>query len=626
MPNYDASPKDLERPHIIDAPARLQLLGDVNQILDGLISGESLGISFIDLDEQMAPGPPPLTRYSPVVDAEGKVSAEIPGINLLRPYLEIPFLSSEIEPSLVPVSLSEHQVKAAKALFDRRALLLADDPGTGKRAAICVALTNLFQQGEVERALILCPEWAGRQWLGALHIWAPSIASIFVRGGSECREVGWYNRAHVYLADYQTFAEDIENKLLTIGELVFDLLVLDGINSIRNQTRQITTALKLVHADKRWALAGSLPSDPEGWLNVFSLLTPERVGDAIGLTLPDIEKRFFPFMLRRSRTDLMEALPRLTRHEVWLDLDSRQAQAYQEALREERDRLSKLGGAVTRNHVMTAINRLKKTSNFTQDWLDGVKVRALVDLIEDLSSSGAKIVVFSQYTEEGLDRLRPALEAYGVLSLYEETSESERSRILEAFRKDTQWHVLLMEMGARTNGDPLPEVTYILHFDHNWNPAIRRRAELDINPTIRPSMPLDIYEFWVADTIDEEIYALLADRGLLPRMMPDEPQPVDIEEKLTVDDWLKEVLDVPPPPEPVLGVTMPISSEVQPPSVEPAEGDILLLPSEVEDEEIVAAEDQLIDRAEEEILPLPTELEGEDILAAEEQPPSVEPI
>jgi len=628
VPNFDASPEGLERPDIVDTPTRLQILGSIEQILDGFMPSESQCISFIELDEQTAPGPPPLTRYSPVIDAEGKVSAEIPGIHLLRPFLELPLLSSEIEPSLVPVSLSEHQVKASKALFDRHALLLADDPGTGKKAAICVALANLFQQGEVERVLILCPEWAGRQWLGALNRWAPSLASIFIQGERECREVGWYNRAHVYLTDYQTFAEDVENQLLAVGELVIDLLVLDGINSTRYQTRQITTALKLVGADKRWALAGSLPSDPEGWLYIFGILTPERVGDAVGLTLPDVERRFFPFMLRRSKADLVEELPRLTRHEVWLDLDPRQAQAYQEALREERDRLSKLGEVVTRTHVMTAIDRLKKTSNFALDLLEGVKVRASVDLIEDLSTSGTKIVVFSQYIEEGLDRLRPALEAYGVLSLYKETSESERSRILEAFRKDSQWHVLLMEMGASTDGEPLTEATYILHFDHSWNPAIRRRAELCLNPSLGPSMPLNIYEFWVADTIDEEIYALLAERGLLHPMMPDETQPADIEERLTLDDWLREVLDVPPPPEPVLGLTMPISPEVKPPSAEPVEEDVLSQLGEVEGEDVVTSEVQppSFEPAEGEILLLPTKAEGEDIIAAEEQSPSVESI
>ena len=211
-------------------------------------------------------------------------------------------------------------------------------------------------------------------------------------------------------------------------------------------------------------------------------------------------------------------------------------QAYQEALTDERERLSKLGEAVTRSHVMTAIDRLKKASNFAQDWLDGVKVRALVDLIEDLSSSGAKIVVFSHYIEEGLDQLRPALEAYGVLSLYKETSDSERSRILEAFRKDAQWHVLLMETGARIDGEPLPEATYISHFDHSWNPAIRRRAEIRLNPSLGPIPPLNIYEFWVAETIDEKIYALLGERSLLPHLIPDDTQPDELEEKLTLDD------------------------------------------------------------------------------------------
>jgi hypothetical protein len=95
-----------------------------------------------------------------------------------------------------------------------------------------------------------------------------------------------------------------------------------------------------------------------------------------------------------------------------------------------------------------------------------------------------------------------------------------------------------------------------------------------------------------------------------------------------LDDWLKEVLDVAPPPEPVLGLTMPISPEVQPPSAEPIEEDVISLPVEVEGEDIMISEVQppSVEPAEGDILLLPTEVEEEDFIAAEEQPPSVEPI
>jgi len=139
-------------------------------------------------------------------------------------------------------------------------------------------------------------------------------------------------------------------------------------------------------------------------------------------------------------------------------------------------------------------------------------------------------------------------------------------------------------------------------------------------------------------------------------LIPDDTQPDEIEERLTLDDWLKDVLEVPPPPEPVLGLTMPISPEVQPhleepieedvislpvevevedimtpevqpPSFESVEGDILLLPTDVEGEDTIAAEEQspAVEIAEEDVLPLPIEPEEEDIETLDSQPPPVEP-
>jgi hypothetical protein len=647
----------LEPPELIDTHARLDEPEGVGQMLEDFDPGETQGGSFVTSDLQQVKGPPSLSRYSPMIDHDGQVVTGIPKlVDMLRPLFGTSILSAEAMPSFFPVAPADHNLEAAKELFDREALYLADDPGTGKRIAASLAITDLFQQRLVRRVLILCPEWAGRHWVGVLNTWASNLECVFIQGEDELRELGWRSRAHVYLSDFQTFTEDVEKKLLAGRGLIFDVIVLDGINHIRYQTKNISSALKLVSSGRRWALTGSLPHDLQTWLFVFGILTPVRARDAIDLTLPDIEKRFLPFVLRRSKADLVGILPQEKRHEVWLDLDHRQAQKYQEVLTEERDRLSKLGEAVTRTDAMNAIDRLKQVLNFAPDWLDGVKVRALVDLVEDISSSGAKIVVFSQYIEDGLDRLRPALEAYGVLSLNKETLKSERDRVLEAFRQDPQWHVLLMEMGTRTDGEPLTEATYIAHFDHNWNPVVRRRAELRLNPLLGSNTPVNIYEFWVADTIDEEIYSLLAQRGLLPGLLSDDTQPAELEGRITLEECLSEVLDMPPPPEPIPGIEIPIAPQVQPPSdelveegilplrtvdeeeervitevqqpsTELVEGDILLLPTEVEEEEAIAAEAQppLTESAEGEILPIIAEVEEEEAIAAEAPQPSAEP-
>ena len=546
VPLIDYDPGKLISPEITTWPVQLPDSDTGYQMLEAFGPGLPQGGRLQPDVEIPKDGPPPIARsYKQIEEEGGYKRIEPPSlVDFLRPQLEPPVLPSDPTLSVLPKRLRDDQLECVKALIDREALLLADDPGMGKQIAVCVALTDLFRRGGARRALIVCPEGTRRRWIGNLNHWAPDLLLTVVDGDNMQRQLDWDTQAHIYLTDFLTLTNDIESGFLAKEELAFDVLVLDNLLTVRFQTREIESALKRIHGERRWALTGALPGEPEGWLYLFGLLTPDRVGSATGLTLPDIQKRFLPYVLRRTKVELADKLPHQMRHEIWLDLDEHQVQAYQEVLEEERDRLAKLEGSVARTHLAAAVDRLKQVCNFTPELLDSAKVRALVDLVEEVSASGTKIVVFSQYRENGLDRLRPVLEAYGTLCLQTDIPENQRNKILEAFRKETIWHVLLMEMGARTDGEPLTEATYIAHFDHGWNPAIRRRAEQRLHPSLGPGVPVNVYEYWVADTIDERIYALLAARDLLPRQMPVDTQPAEIEERLTIDDWLRDILEV----------------------------------------------------------------------------------
>ncbi len=194
--------------------------------------------------------------------------------------------------------------------------------------------------------------------------------------------------------------------------------------------------------------------------------------------------------------------------------------------------------------------RLKRTSNFAPESLSGAKVRALVDFVEQIAAADSKMVVFSQFSEGGVDLLQPVLEPYGVLKLAKAAPDEQRVKVLDAFRAQEHWHVLLLEMGTRTGDEALVEATYIVHFDHQWNPAVRVRAEMRLHPQIFRAIPLNIYEFWVAGTIDERIYALLSEKGLLPSDVPEETRPAELEGRISLDDWLHRILEIPSGKEP----------------------------------------------------------------------------
>ncbi len=438
-----------------------------------------------------------------------------------------------------PRALRPYQIEAVHQLHSHEGFLLADDPGTGKTVTACAALQVLFQSRQVRRTLIICLEGGARHWATHLSTWAPGLAVTAVHGD-------WQSPADVFLVDYDSLAADLDAGRLTPETATFDLIVLDDVHALQRRAGQPQPMLDRLTAKRRWALAGALPREAGEWLTIFGFLTPDRGLRASEITLPNLTRRFLPDTLRRTKAELVDQLPRLTRDELWVDLDPRQSDAYEAILLEERERLSALGAAASRSHLEAALHRLHRACNFAPGSLDGCKVRPLVNVVEDIVSAGAKVVVFTQFHGRELEDLRRVLEAYGAVVADSEGSEEEQSQALQRFRTEAGLHVLLADDHLRPSGGPLVEASYIIHFDHSWNPAVRRRAETRLHPDPGPVVAVNVIEFWVADTIDERLHELLAERSLLPADLPHDVRAPLLEDRLTPADLMQRVLQVPP--------------------------------------------------------------------------------
>ena len=544
---FDAGVVSLPSLEIKLAASVLEKLSESKDWLDRFPEIGPYGGLFTDRSSYDDSGPYPIRRsYRPVWEQGHSLVVDAPTrLELLQPLLEPSVITPETSTLVLPHPLRKEQLEAINALHGQEAILFADDVGVGKSVAACVAMTALIQKGEVKRVLIATTKGGLRTVARTLAEWAPGVITNVVHGQPEIRVLDWETRAHVYLTDYETLAEDLDSSRLDGDELHFDLAILEGVHTTGLHFQQFPGPLIRLLADRRWALAGALPDDSEDWLALFRFLTPDKVEGTGGLTLPDVRRRFRPYVLRRTKAELADELPRIRRQEIWLDLDPAHMRAYEEVLAQERHRLSKMGSAVTTAHIHSAIDRIKEASNFPGDSLNSVKVRALIDLVEQVAAAGSKIIVYTHFEESGLQRLQPVLEPYGVLILDSGVDEERRAKILDAFRNQEHWHVLLMEMGVRTDGEALVEASYIAHFDHSWNPAHRLRAEARLYPDIFTAIPVNIYEFWIAETIDERLHRMLAHRGLLPGDVPQGTKPSDIDDRLSIVDWMDDILEVP---------------------------------------------------------------------------------
>lgn len=463
---------------------------------------------------------------------EGDLSRLVP--------LFLPPVLPEGEEAAAGGEIPPYQRQAVERLTANTAFLLADDAGTGKSASICLALAALFRGRQARRALVVCPKASRRHWLEELTRLASGLSVHLVRGDRRARDHMWRTGAHVLIADYQVLAEDIARGSLADERLHFDVLVMDQLSSVSRRSALVADSLTRIDAGRRWGLSGALPSEAADWRAMFHLIDPKRVEPVVERSLPILRDRFLPYVLRRRKTDLASQLPKVSRQEVWLDLDEGQAVAYREALAEERHRLGQLGGSATLTHIRAAVERLQQVCAFAPESLDGPKVRGLVDLMEEVSLAGGKVVVFSQFPHTVLDRLVPILEAYGAVRLQAGTAEAEQEEALESFRGRPDRRILLADIAAARLGPVPVEASYVVHFDHDPRPERRRQLEAQLFPEIGPRPPADVYEFWMAETIEEALHTLLVERGALGA-----GSSASALATLTVEDWLDRVLEIP---------------------------------------------------------------------------------
>jgi hypothetical protein len=479
-------------------------------------------------------------------DGNGRVGGEeVPtnraALRQLWALLDLPYLASNGSRDSALDGLAEYQREAVQAFLERPALLLADDPGTGKTASICVALAGLVQDRRARRALLLTPRGRQLHWLRHFEEWAPGLYIGRINGPRAEAGRLWSEPFHVLMCDYARAAEEL-HRWRSSREGGYDIVIADSLLSAMHRTPQGVQALSTVKSPRRWALAGGTPARTEDWRALLHFLLPdEPIGhDASSIELQEMAASS---LLRRTKLSLADSLPARGRRELWLELDGPQLDAYQAALAEERHMLAQLGESVTRTHIDSALGELNRATAFAQGSLDGVKVRALTDLMEAINAAGDKAVLFSQYRHRSIEPLLQALHAYGALLLPETANEAERASILATFRRDYKRRILLAHLDARSDGERLP-ASHIIHFDIDWNSARRIRAEQRFFPQLKPDVPLTITEFWVAGTHDAGLHDLLAEKGVLPSDLPQGTQPAELEDRLTIDEWLTRVIGV----------------------------------------------------------------------------------
>ncbi len=398
--------------------------------------------------------------------------------------------------------------------------LLADEMGLGKTIQTLALIAGSKQQSLPD--LVTCPASVVPVWVREAKERFPQIKvrilnkeNQFTVGEKPCLWVASYTqlRRHRHLLD--------GNK--------FRYAILDEAQLIKNPKAKVTQACLSILADNRLALSGTpIENSALDLWTIFRFLMPgllggrkELEGDLIAdpeATASLLRKQVTPFVLRRIKSEVAKELPPKLENELSCALNDEQRKEYRkltEGAIEEHG--NNLGQAIKQapTHVFSLLTRLRQTccDLALLPWREGMpptgaKGEILLEKLTELTTSGTKIIVFSQFTSY-LKILKSSIaQQIPTLQILELTgSTRDRTLPVETFESSKGPTVILASLKAAGLGVTLKSADYVFLMDPWWNPAVEEQA-IDRAHRLGRTKPTFIYRLVTKGTVEERVRAL----------------------------------------------------------------------------------------------------------------------
>ena len=164
----------------------------------------------------------------------------------------------------------------------------------------------------------------------------------------------------------------------------------------------------------------------------------------------------------------------------------------------------------------------------------GTKSEILLEKLSDLSSSGAKVIVFSQFTSFLSILKQEISQSLPDLKILELTgSTRDRTLPVETFENHQKSAVILASLKAAGLGVTLKSADYVFLMDPWWNPAVEQQA-IDRAHRLGRTKPTFIYRLVAKGTVEERVRMLQnSKRETFQKIIGDMNRPTELAEHFT---------------------------------------------------------------------------------------------
>ena len=402
---------------------------------------------------------------------------------------------------------------------------LADDMGLGKTVQVLALLAERGVAVTGRPSLVVSPRSVLDNWLAEARRFTPGLRALAYHGTDRSRLQGSLAEHDLVITTYGTLRRDIT----LLKGIPFDYVILDEAQAIKNPSSQSAKSSRLLEASHRLALTGTPVENHLGELwSLFEFLNPGMLGrlpelaEAAQSQRPDedtlrlVARALRPFLLRRTKEEVLPDLPEKTEQTLTCELGTKQRKLYDELRDHYRvsllHGLDEAGLRKARLQVLEALLRLRQAAchpgliDVERSDEPSAKLETLLEQLEEVLDEGHKVLVFSQFVSL-LKIVRQRLDERGVTYEYLDGRTRSRQPRIDRFQEDPDCHVFLISLRAGGLGLNLTAADYVYILDPWWNPAVEAQA-IDRAHRIGQTRPVFAYRLIAADTVEEKILAL----------------------------------------------------------------------------------------------------------------------
>ncbi len=402
---------------------------------------------------------------------------------------------------------------------------LADDMGLGKTLQ---ALAVVLARAPEGPTLIVAPTSVCMNWVSEAQRFAPTLHAIQFGGGDRQELLEQLQPFDLMICSYGLLQQEEVAQML--AKVQWQTIVLDEAQLIKNfATKRSQAAMSLQGKFKLITTGTPIENHLSELWNLFRFINPGLLGSLDSFNqrfaIPieryqdqqarqGLKKLLQPFLLRRTKTQVLAELP--SRTEILLHVDlSQEEMAFYEALRRQAlAKLSASDAAAGAKHlqVLAEIMRLRRACCnprlvMPDSQLPSAKLQLFGEVLGELLDNHHKALVFSQFVDH-LHIIRNYLDGRKIHYQYLDgsTPAAERKKRVDAFQSG-EGDVFLISLKAGGTGLNLTAADYVIHMDPWWNPAVEDQAS-DRAHRIGQQRPVTIYRLVAKATIEDKIVDL----------------------------------------------------------------------------------------------------------------------